>query len=573
MKNIIISTVIVAIFITITKAKDISQQPLKIFPINNAKFLTGQRFDFLVESDMQYITTLEITINGIDAQKFFNKKAIISKDSNTVSYRINNVSFKQTGKITILVKANNTTREIHYNVVAQYAEKKAKNVILLIGDGMSLQAKQMARILSKGIVEGKYNDVLEMEKLDRMALITTSGYDSLTTDSANSASAYATGHKSAVEAMGVYANSTKDPLDDPKIENIIEILQRKTKKSIGLVSTANITDATPAAMFSHTRNRKEQNFIALDMLRVQPDVILGGGLQHFIPQDNIDSKRKDSKNLLQLYTDAGYQIVYDRFALEQHGDTHKILGLFHNDNLNVYLDREILKNPKVLGKFPNQPTLLEMSKIALEILSKNQDGFFLMIEAASIDKQLHKMDWQRATYDTIEFDKTVAFVKKFATIHKDTLIIVVADHAHSASITGTYHELDGKTNREAIRTYSDSVFPTFEDKDNDGFPDDPDPEITLAVQYANHPNYKAYYNLRKYPSEPTINKNGIYVANPNLEGVEYEGNIPSHEDQEAHTADDVILMSEGNGSEYFKGVMDNTEVFFGMMRAFGLDAK
>ena len=124
MKNIIISTVIVAIFITTTKAKDISQQPLKIFPINNAKFLTGQRFDFLVESDMQYITTLEITINGIDAQKFFNKKAIISKDSNTVSYRINNVSFKQTGKITILVKANNTTREIHYNVVAQYAEKK-----------------------------------------------------------------------------------------------------------------------------------------------------------------------------------------------------------------------------------------------------------------------------------------------------------------------------------------------------------------------------------------------------------------------------------------------------------------
>ena len=88
----------------------------------------------------------EITINGIDAQKFFNKKAIISKDSNTVSYRINNVSFKQTGKITILVKAHNTTREIHYNVVAQYAEKKAKNVILLIGDGMSLQAKQMARI-------------------------------------------------------------------------------------------------------------------------------------------------------------------------------------------------------------------------------------------------------------------------------------------------------------------------------------------------------------------------------------------------------------------------------------------
>lgn len=98
-----------------------------------------------------------------------------------------------------------------------------------------------------------------------MAVITTSGYDSLVTDSANSASAYATGHKSVNNAMGVYANSTKDPFDDPKVENIIELVKRTKGMATGIVSTSNITDATPAAMLSHTRRRAEQNFIAETM--------------------------------------------------------------------------------------------------------------------------------------------------------------------------------------------------------------------------------------------------------------------------------------------------------------------
>ena len=91
---------------------------------------------------------------------------------------------------------------------------------------MSLPAREIARIMSKGMTNGKYNDLLAMEKLEHNCLITTSGYDSLTTDSANSASAYATGHKSVVNAMGVYADSTKDPFDDPRVENLSEILKR-----------------------------------------------------------------------------------------------------------------------------------------------------------------------------------------------------------------------------------------------------------------------------------------------------------------------------------------------------------
>lgn len=553
---------------------------ITISPIHNAKFLAGQRFDFLVEitnnalSQSQAKDTLKVRINGKDVQNYFGKSPRIWIEGSLLSYRIDSVSFQNTGVITIDVQIPNATRQIRYEVTAPKASKSAKNVILLIGDGMSLQVKQMARILSKGISEGKYNDILEMEKLDRMALITTSGYDSLITDSANSASAYATGHKSVVNAMGVYANNTQDPFDDPKVENIVEILKRKSKKSIGLVTTANITDATPAAFIAHTRKRTEQNKIAQSYLNSQIDVLLGGGLQHFVPKGQKDSKRDDSLNLIESYKQAGYTLSTNKQELlSQAKSSKKLLGLYHNNHLNVYLDREVLKNNKVLGEFINQPDLLDMTHAALKVLSKNKEGFFLMIEGANIDKQLHNMDWQRAIYDTIEFDKAVKIARDFAQERDDTLVIVVADHAHGASITGTYHEMDGKSGREAVRTYANAIFPNFEDKNGDGFPDDANPEITLAVQYANHPDHKAYYRLNPEPISPTLKQGDKYISNPKAQGEEYKGNIPQGENQEVHTADDVVLMSEGVGSEYFKGVMDNTEVFFAIMRAFGIDGR
>ena len=195
-----------------------------------------------------------------------------------------------------------------------------------------------------------------------------------------------------------------------------------------------------------------------------------------------------------------------------------------------------------------------------------------MVEGACIDKQLHSMDWQRAAYDNIEMDKAVGIAQKFAAKNNDTLIIVVADHSHGISISGTYHELDGKTGREAVRTYADAKWPTFEDRDGDGFPDNPDPSVTLAVQYANHPDFNCNYKFRDVPMDAAImGKDGKAIANPKIQGEFYKGNIPSNDASEVHSADDIVLNAGGPGSEYFKGVMDNTEVFFGMVRALGLD--
>lgn len=550
------------------------ENTIKVLPIDNAKFVQGQIFDFAVEikngsSDMN------VTVNGKEASKFFGKDSVRKMEGNTAVYRIDDVSFPKAGNITIEVKDGANERSASYTVTNEKSKKRAKNVILFVGDGMSLQARQIARILSKGITEGRYNDLLNMEKMDNVAVVTTSGYDAIVTDSANSASAYATGHKSVVNAMGVYEDCTKDPFDDPKVENIIELVKRTRGMATGIVSTSNITDATPAAMVSHTRRRAEQNFIAQSMLedKHRPDVILGGGSRHFIPMDVPGSKRKDNVDVIKSFEDLGYSFSGTKTELENTPESaDKLLGLYQLDNMNVYIDRAVIKNPKVLKGFNDQPGLVEMTEKAIDTLSKNDNGFFLMVEGACVDKQLHVLDWQRAAYDNIELDKAVGVAQKFAAQNDDTLIVVVADHAHGASITGTYHELDGKTGREAVRTYADSKWPTFEDADGDGFPDNPDPAVTLAVQFANHPDCNIDYRFKDAPTPPAImGKDGKAIANPLTKGEFYAGNIPAKADQEVHAADDVILTAQGPGADYFKGTMDNTEVFFGIVRALGID--
>lgn len=579
---------------------------IRILPVDTAKFWAGAHFDFDVEvSNAKNLQNVDVKVNGIPADKFFGKQAVVKDLGNGVtSYRIDDVDFSKTGKIAVTVNAKDSlgtsTASAGYEVVHETAQKKAKNVILFVGDGMSLQAREVARILSKGMTNGKYNDLLAMEKLEHNAVITTSGYDSLVTDSANSASAYATGHKSVVNAMGIYEDSTKDPFDDPNVENISEILKRTRGMSIGIITQAESTDATPAAMIGHTRRRANQDFLAKSYLDAyhRPDVIMGGGSSRYLPKSIPGSKRKDNDNIIQDFKDLGYTFASTSREMMAAPSDKPLLGLFHTGTMNVYIDREMLKNPKVLKGFDDQPNLMDMTRKSLDILSKNPNGFFAMIEGASIDKQLHVMDWQRAAYDTIEFDKSIEYAEKWAKEHGDnTLIIVLADHAHGISISGTYHERDGRKGTEAVRVYANSIFPTFKDANHDGFPDNPDPDVTLAVQYANHPEYYENYHFMKTPTPPALAVTETKEeAVQNGDKVEYHqvssasskanparihpgdpaelvpANTPKDDPQECHSADDILLNAGGPGSEYFHGTMDNTEVFFGMLRALGIDA-
>ena len=182
-----------------------------VYPIDRADILAGARFDLKVEfPGLADPTKISVTLNGNDHAQVLGKAATFveredGKDQSALILR--DVSLPQPGTYKVRVTDGDQVRELTWNVY-DTGPRKAKNVILFIGDGMSLAHRVAARLLSKGIAEGKARGKLAMDDMPQMALVATAGSDSIITDSANSASAYATGHKSAVNAMGVYADRT-----------------------------------------------------------------------------------------------------------------------------------------------------------------------------------------------------------------------------------------------------------------------------------------------------------------------------------------------------------------------------
>jgi alkaline phosphatase len=394
-------------------------------------------------------------------------------------------------------------------------------------------------------------------------------------------SAYMTGHKTAVNAIGVYADRTPASLDDPKVETLAEALRRQTKKSIGIISTAELQDATPAAVVAHTRKRGDKADINGMLFDVKPDVLLGGGSAYFLPQATAGSKRKDDKDYIALFKEAGYTLATSKAELATAAGTNtgKILGLFHTGNMDTTLDREFLKKGTT-GKFPDQPGLVEMTKVALDNLSKNPEGFFLMVEAANVDKMSHPLDWDRAVVDTIEFDKAIGVAREFAAKNPDTLIIVTGDHTHGVSIIGTVDDdKPGTDMREKVGTYAEAGFPNYEDKDGDGYPDKVDVSRRLFLNANNGPDhYETFRPKLDGPFAPAIqNEKKEYIANEQYKDVPgavlVTGIIPKSSDSGVHAVDDVVLQAEGPGAEGFRGYMEQSDVYKGLAEAFALGAK
>ncbi|MDR2080321.1 MAG: alkaline phosphatase [Campylobacteraceae bacterium] len=541
-----------------------------IYPIDRAQMLQGGRFDFKVEFDEQIKSGgFKILINGKNYKDIFKKEGefIENEDGlNASALVIKDVFMPREGNYKVEVIVSGKKDEVNWHVYAPAAKPKAKNVILFIGDGLSVAHRTGARILSKGVSEGKANGRLAIDDFPYMAFIGTSGTDSIATDSANSMSAYMTGHKSGVNAMGVYVSRAKDSLNHPKQETIGELIRRTSDKSIGIVSDAELEDATPAAVAAHTRRRSDKSEIVGMFYDIKPEVLLGGGSAYFLPKSTPGSKRKDEINYIEKFKQSGYTIITDAASLHEAKKADRLLGLFHLGNMDGALDRQILKN-NVTKKFPNQPDLTEMTAAALEVLSKNKDGFFLMVEAALIDKASHPLDWERAFYDTVMFDKSVNLAKEFAKTHPDTLIIVTGDHTHGISIIGTVDDSKQGDMREKVGVYADAGFPNYQDKNGDGYPDTPNVSKRLAVFFNNFPDY--YETFRpKLDAQfvPAVqNEKGKYIANEaykNIDGAVFrEGNIPRNTDTGVHSVDDMVVQASGAGGEAIKGYMDNTELF------------
>ena len=557
-----------------------STEAQTIYPLTRAEILAGSKFDLKVEfPQAPEQAAVKVTINGQDAASVLGKPATFAprEDGGDYSaYWIRDVSLAKPGKYTVEAAAGGAKSTVVWEVFDTGAPK-AKNVILFIGDGLSVAHRTAARILSKGMVEGRYGGELAIDDMPYMALVSTAGTDSIVTDSANSASSYTTGHKSCVNALGVYCARNKNTLAHPKVETISEVVKRLRGMSVGVVTNTEIEDATPASMVAHTRRRSDYNDIVKMFHDVQPEVILGGGSPNFLAKSTPGSKRPDEDNYIQKFESAGYKFVSTKAELAAAKGQAKVLGLFNTSNVDGALDRFFLKKGSV-SKFPDQPDLTDQVAAALDILSRNDKGFVLMVESGRIDKYSHSIDWERAIYDTIMLDNAVKAAKDFAAARNDTLIIVVPDHAHPVSLIGTYDdERPGQQLRDKLGIYAEAGFPNYPAPNADGYPDKVDVSRRLAFMFGAFPDYcdtgRPHLEGENVPAVAGASKETFVANEKNCEvpgAARRTGNLPQNANQGVHSGDDVILTAMGPGAEQFHGRIDNTRVFRAMATALGL---
>ena len=551
-----------------------------IYPLNRAEILAGSRFDFKVEfPGSPAREAVSVTINGEDAVKVLGGQLdYIDKEDGQdyAAYSLRGVELKKAGAYNVVAKAGEKSGSVAWEVFDTPKGAVAKNVILFVGDGLSVAHRTAARMMAKGIVEGRYGGELAIDDMPHMALVSTSGSDAVVTDSANSMSAYSTGHKSCVNALGIYCSRAKGNLNHPKVETLGEIAKRKGGLSVGVVTNTEIEDATPAGVVSHTRRRADYNDIVKMFFDAKPDVILGGGSPNFLPKSTPGSKRADEDNYIEKFKAEGYAFAStatEMKAAAKDGKT-KLLGLFNTSNIDGAYDLKVHKGST--ARFPDQPDLVDQTKIAIEMLSKNDKGFVLMVESGRIDKYAHSLDWERSVYDTILLDNAVKAAKEFAQKRNDTLVIVVPDHAHMVGIIGTYDDdLPGVTPREKLGVYEKSKFPQYQ-PDKDGYPESVDLKQRLAFTFGSYPDHcfdaRPHLNGEFVPAVAGPEK-GSYVANETActnTSARVVGNLPVDANSGVHAADDVILTAMGPGSEAFHGRIDNTRVFRVMTTALGL---
>jgi len=411
---------------------------------------------------------------------------------------------------------------------------KAKNVILLVGDGMGLGALELARIMEYGKDGNLY-----IQQMENIGLMTTWSSDEYVTDSAAAGTALACGVKTYNKGVGIDA-------DGNPVESISEYLQA-LGKAIGLISTNTVDDATPATFGAHTDSRSNKAEIVQDYFAAQWDVILGGGDKYF------GEGKQDGVDMIEEFKNSGYTYVATQDELNAVSGVEKLLGLFSPSYMSYKTDREELDS--------TEPSLQEMTAIALDILSADPDGFFLMSEGARIDHSAHALDATTVWLEMIEFDETVKYCLDWAAEHGDTLVIVTADHntmtispseginidgLKNVSVSSEYMALQMEKNADETAYTVDSIISVIQEYSGIT----PSQEEALGLQsrlLVELYSYKLGYQIGSFLAE----KLGVGGMVDSLREFGGTG---------GHTAAWVPVFAEGPGADAFCGTYDNTDL-------------
>lgn len=463
-----------------------------------------------------------------------------------------------------------------------FAAGEAKNVIFFLGDGYGPVPYTAARIYSVG-----EDGSLVTDTFPYTAKVRTYSLDAQTTDSAPSMAAYTTGVKTRNETLAMdattvaipyapsatvitNADSTTTSVSNSKNNcpatgngsastTALELAKAKGKAT-GVVTTARLTHATPAATYAHICHRNAEYAIAAQAvpggagfnpaLGNGVDVLMGGVSYYWRPyvQGTTAKGRPDGRDLVAEMTNAGYSFFNDRASMmaAPSDGTKKLLGLFDLEpgfpNGDGHMSFDLDRDPS------KEPSLPEMTAKAIDVLSKNTNGYYLMVEAGRIDHALHATNAKRALQEAEQFDAAIRTALAKVDL-SNTLIVVTADHDHTMAFNGYGKKgtdilglnIDYKTGVES-KDVNGINYTTLVFGNGSGGKSIP----TAATATANRPDTRA--NL----STSTV------TANDYRQEVVIKS---AGSNNESHGSGDVMLFATGAGSNTFKGTIDNTKVF------------
>jgi alkaline phosphatase len=491
------AAVVAALLVAAPSRAAAAPSSVTLVPPDGARFFEGQRFDVRVEGKGTGPYAATLVVDGVPVSFTSGVPGTSTTDGISTAgwggFNVRGFSLATPGLHTLsatftdatgTVSVISTLQAIGLGARGEDDRRPAKNVIIFLGDGMGVAHRTAARIVKHGVAGGDPKGRLEMDGFPGLGLVSTHSLNSIITDSAPGMACYSTGSHANNNQEGVHPAHVTSPFYQPRVEYMGEYLHRVKGTSLGIVTTADVEDATPAANMIHTGNRNAGTGICDQYLdessRSGLAVLLGGGRRWFLPSSQFGSSRSaatdyaglpgdllarwglpasaagasdPARDLLGDFQAAGFTYADSATSLRSAtaSPPRKLLGLFGYGNMNVALDKVAKRrNPGAAGVVddyhaPDQPMLDEMTDAALKVLSRNRRGFVLMVEGAHIDKQSHLMDPDRAIGEVIELDDAVGVARRFADRAGDTVIVVLADHECSGfSLIGALNALDGK---------------------------------------------------------------------------------------------------------------------------------
>ena len=559
------------------------------------RLLTNQYFDLRIEAEnlSSVRARVQVTVQNEAGQNeaitnVGGYEVTSDNDNNPATldraYTYRKMSFATPGIKTIqavIIDGRRIYGSVTQIQVQDFNLQSNKNIVLFIGDAMGTAYRDAGRIVAQStnnrFREGYFDELQQMDQMPVTGMSMTYALDQITPDSANTATAWASGNKTINGALNVFPDNndfkynasnqqaTKQyALDNPRVETFWEYLKRRHGYKTGIVSTADITDATPAGEGSHTVTRSLLYDIAKQYVDgsinsgAAFDVILGGGKEKFDTRTATNSG--DTRNLAAELQAKGFRYVQTRTELNQIDNAAppaRLLGLFRTGNMNVAYDKlaltrpadENVPTPPSLGTFTDQPFLDEMTTKAVATLSNGGTPFILMVEGASIDKQSHPNYANGQIWDTIEFDKSVGVARSLLSVNAaaraKNLVIVTADHDQSMSIIGA---VDTTVAGAVQNVNATQAYPNANRGQGNVAPEN------RAGETAGFPDY-ADANNDRYPE----NGNNIRIK------VGYRTGD--------HTGSSVPVTAEGAGALLFYGYYDQTDIFFKMAKVLSTDTQ